>query len=325
MAILKLRSRRQARPAPRHALHAAPPAAFPGVLETGPFPAVTPGDLLEKSDFRSPLIVPAAAQSAGEADETALFTPEFAEVAPEGRQRPYAPEDSGPPPSAEAPSAWLRAIPQFGPGSRVLETLTGLPFYAGTRHGTPAEGICLGAADDIWLILDTQSAEVLDALEAAVRQARDSRVYGGFRAPAVPADPEAAEHRESVERELDDCLEQARGVLRAAGNLGFLSADLKRRNGEGVMDVFPARAELAHAVDRGDGAAAAEAASAFIDIISELCGDEVACAIANGIVPADEAVTGPEVAPELEAADESGPAVVSEDDTADGQDGPVAA
>jgi len=210
--------------------------------------------------------------------------PERAEPDPDlaaaPQDRPYVPQDGG------LPSAWLRAIPQSGPGSRVLETLTGLPFYAGTRRGSQEQGICLGAADDIWLILDTSSAEVLDALEAAVRQARDSRVYGGFRTPAAPADPEAAEHRETLERELDACAEWARGVLRAAGNLGFLSAALKQRDGEGALNVFVARAELARAVEAGDEAPAVEAANKLVAIVRELCGDEAAGALATP-VPAE--------------------------------------
>jgi hypothetical protein len=219
--------------------------------------------------------------------------PERAEPGPDladaPQDRPYVPQDSG------LPSAWLRAIPQSGPGSRVLETLTGLPFYAGARHGTGVQGICLGAADDIWLILDTESAEVLDALEAAVRQARDSRVYGGFRTQAVPADPEAAEHREALERELDACAEWARGVLRAAGNLGFLSAALKQRDGEGALNVFVARADLARAVEAGDEAPAAEAANKLVAIVRDLCGKAAADSLARGEVLAAEAEAAPEV------------------------------
>lgn len=223
--------------------------------------------------------------------------------APQDRQRPYVPQDGG------LPSARLRAIPQSGPGSRVLETLTGLPFFAGIRHdlpGGPAAGVCLGAADDIWLILDAQSAGVLDGLEAVIREAREALVYGGLAAPAVPADPDAAEHREVLERELDDCMEQARGVLHAAGNLGFISGALRQGNGESVMDVFVARAALANSTEGGDGAAALKAAGKLVDIISELCGDETACAVANGIVPSGEAAARAGEAPEPEAADEPG-------------------
>src|SRR5581483_3668879 len=177
---------------------------------------------------------------------------------------PYVPQDGG------LPSAWLRAIPQSGPGTRVLETLTGLPFFAGIRHdleGGPAAGICLGAADDIWLILDTQSAGVLDELIGVLTAAREHLVYGGFRAPAVQPDPDAAGHVAVLERELDafeaegaargpglpgDSIETARSVLRAAGNLGFLTAALRQRDGEGALNVFVARAALANAIGSGD-------------------------------------------------------------------------
>jgi hypothetical protein len=266
--------------------------------------------------------------------------PERAEPGPDlaaaPQDRPYVPQEGGP------PSAWLRAVPQSGPGGRVLETLSGLPFYAGTRHGTGAEGICLGAADDIFLIMDTQSAGVLDALEAAVREARENRVYGGFRAPAVQPDPDAAEHVETLERELDACdaaredaleqaadeagegIETAQSVLRAAGNLGFLSAALRQRDGEGVMDVFVARAALANAIESGGGETALRAAQELVDTVSDLCGEEAACAIANGIVPSGEAVARAGDAPEPEAADEP-EAAVSGDGPADGQDGTAAA
>lgn len=187
MNLLPRRLRRQ-KNGPRHALPAGGPPA-PGVLTTGPFPAMTPGSMLVPDDFRRPLLPPAAQETDGD-DETALFTPDFAE---EGtRKRPYAPEDSGPPPSAEAPSAWLRAIPVEGRGSRVVEALAGLPFFAGIRHdleGGRAAGVCLGAADDIWLVLDTRSAGVLDAGIAALTEAREHLVYGGFRDGAGPAEP----------------------------------------------------------------------------------------------------------------------------------------
>lgn len=154
------------------------PDGTPGVLRTGPFPAVTPGGLLSGGDFRRPLIVPAG------------LLPETGD-APQDRQRPYAPGGSGPPPPG-APTAWLRAVPRDGQGGRTLETLTGLPFFAGLRHDLAAgrvAGVCLGIADDIWLVLDAQSAAVIDALEAALREARDQLAYGSFR-DAMPAGSE---------------------------------------------------------------------------------------------------------------------------------------
>ena len=242
-------------------------------------------------------------------DTVPVLTGPGPDLAAAPQDRPYVPQDSGP------PSAWLRAIPQSGPGSRVLETLTGLPFFAGIRHdleGGPAAGICLGAADDIWLILDTQSAGVLDELIAVLAAAREHLVYGGFRAPAVQPDPDAAEHQRVLLEELDAAeagepaapdeagadIETARSVLRAAGNLGFLSAALKQADGAQTVDVFVARATLASAVERGDGPAAVKAAGELVDVISELCDDETACAVANGIVPA-----GPEPEPGTPAGD----------------------
>lgn len=268
------------------------------------------------------------------APERAEPGPDLAAAPPD---RPYVPQDGG------LPTAWLRAIPQSGPGSRVLETLTGMPFFAGIRHdpgGGRIGGLCWGAADDIWLVADIKSVEVADAALAALRELREHLAYGAFRAPAVRPDPDAAAHVETLERELDaydatreavleqaadeagEGIEAARSVLRAAGNLGFLSAALKRRNGEGCMDLFVTRAALHHAIERGDGAAAGEASSALVDAISELCGDEVACSVANGIVPSGEAVARAGEAPEPEAADE--PGEVTDEAAADAGEGAAA-
>lgn len=200
------------------------------------------------------------------------------------QDRPYVPQDDG------LPLAWLRAVPHSGPGDKVLETLTGLPHHVGTRRGTALEGICLGSAGDIWLVLDTESDEVLDALEDAIRNARENR------APAARPDPQAAGHED---------LEHARAVLLAAGNLGSLPAALKQADGAAVMDLLYARAALHHAVKAGDEAAAVKAASDLVDIVSELCDDETACALANGIAPAAEAAPGPEPAADAETAEDA--------------------
>lgn len=228
-------------------------------------------------------------------------TPAGPGLAAAPQARPYAPQDSGPP-----VTGYMIAI--LGSVTIGSDPLTGkLPYFAGERtddQGRRLAGVTLGSGTKAWEVFETSRVDVLDALEAAVRQARDTLVYGSLQAPAVPADPDAAEHREVLERELDGCLEQARGVLRAAGNLGFISGALRQRNGEGVMDVFVARAALANLTEGGDGAAAMEAARAFVGIISELCSDEVARSIANGIVPSDEAVARVETEPEAAAVDE---------------------
>lgn len=249
-------------------------------------------------------------------------TPAGPGLAAAPQARPYAPQDSGPP-----VTGYMLAI--LGSVTIGSDPLAGkLPYFAGDRtddQGRRLAGVTLGSGTKAWEVFETSRVDVLDALEAAVRQARDTLVYGGLPDAAAPADPEAAEHREALERELDGCLEQARGILRAAGNLGFISGALRQRNGEGVMDVFVARAALANLIEGGDGAAAMDAARAFVGIISKLCSDEVARAIANGIVPSDEAVARAGEAPEPDAADDPEAADGTERELADSQDGPAAA
>jgi hypothetical protein len=97
------------------------------------------------------------------------------------------PGDPGPVHASCAPASFLRVMTARG---GTWEPLGGQPFFAGQRTGPDgrrAVGIGLGevgrGAHRVW---DTSSAERLDALEAAVRQARDALVYDGFR--PVPAE-----------------------------------------------------------------------------------------------------------------------------------------
>lgn len=342
MAITWFRTRKPAQP-PRHARLSQPKGGTPDLLLTGPFPAVTPGSVLAAGDFERPLSALATVHegrdAAGPDEQTGSYIPDFAE---EGAlARSYAPEPTAPPPAA------ARLLAMVGGTYHSAAPLGEIPYFAGLRDGEDEQktaAVCIGMGAMGRILLETSRADVLDALESAARAARDALVYSGFRAPAVQPDPDAAGHRKVLERELDaidadeaegavrgpglpgDSIETARAVLQAAaGNPGFISAALRRENAEGVLNFLVARADLARASGREDEPAAVKAAEDLVDVVSDLCGDEVACAIANGIAPADEAATDAGTAPEAAAADSLEPAAVPGDRTADGQDGPVAA
>ena len=89
--------------------------------------------------------------------------------------------------------ASIRAVARDGSEGKDLESITGLPFLAGTRDndGRRVAGVCYGEADgDIWLVFESGSPEVHDAAIAAHQAARDLLVHGTSRdgQDAAPGD-----------------------------------------------------------------------------------------------------------------------------------------
>jgi hypothetical protein len=107
--------------------------------------------------------------------------------------RPYAPANvagtagqvpAGPPP------AFLRAI-MPGRANNPQEPLAGCPSFVGlaaTGYGTRVAGLCLGADDDGWLVVDVLDVGWLDELISSAMYAKDALEYGGFRPQLVASD-----------------------------------------------------------------------------------------------------------------------------------------